>query len=252
MRSVIRSFHAACPLTHTRQRWKVGVIYTRTCSNTPHIWKDASCAFLSGRLSGQPWLKSLFALFVPWDEFVCVCKWCFMPSPGYEALISPAPQRPFNPSFPPHRSSCLHLCGEPLLYLLWSRLCLQQPGVLIASIHYSALLRLYHTPKQHRNKTRLRIGMKCVSADQVVGRWAGGSQDWEVWAFTVHHLLLIALVLRLWASPWSLMHVRNNVFTCSHALCMGREGGCSVVEDPLPTGLVFSVCVCADLHSATL
>lgn len=135
-----------------------------------------------------PWLKSLFALFVPWDEFVCVCKWCFMPSPGYEALISPAPQRPFNPSFPPQtteqdRSSCLHLCSEPLLYLLWSRLCLQQPGVLIASIHYSALLRLYHTPKQHRNKTRLRIGMKCVSADQVVGRWAGGSQDWEVWAF---------------------------------------------------------------------
>lgn len=147
---------------------------------------------------------------------------------------------------------CICAVNPCLLYLLWSRLCLQQPGVLIASIHYSALLRLYHTPKQHRNKTRLRVGMKCVSADQVVGRWAGGSQDWEVWAFTVHHLLLIALVLRLWASPWSLMHVRINVFTCSHALCMGREGGCSVVEDPLPTGLVFSVCVCADLHSATL
>lgn len=78
---------------------------------------------------------------------------------------------------------CICAVNPCLLYLLWSRLCLQQPGVLIASIHYSALLRLYHTPKQHRNKTRLRIGMKCVSADQVVGRWAGGSQDWEVWAF---------------------------------------------------------------------
>lgn len=40
---------------------------------------------------------------------------------------------------------------------------------------------------------------------------------------SARHLLLIAPVLRLRVSPWSLMHMRNNVFACSHALFMGRE-----------------------------
>lgn len=61
---------------------------------------------------------------------------------------------------------------------------------------------------------------------------------------SAHHLLLIALVLRLRVSPWSLMHVRNNVFTCSSCIIHGQGEGYSVVEDPLPTGPVFSLCMC--------
>ncbi len=101
--------------------------------------------------------------------------------------------------------------------------------------------------------------MKCVSVDQVVGE--GG------WRFrkrgrygplSARHLLLIALVLRLRVSPWSLMHAWYNVFTCSSCIMHGQGEGYSVVEDPLPTGPVFSLRVCAlvcgwaDFHSATL
>lgn len=49
---------------------------------------------------------------------------------------------------------------------------------MIDSDHYSALLCLHHALQQHRNKTRLRIGMKCVSVDQVVEEDGGGGGGW--------------------------------------------------------------------------
>lgn len=91
--------------------------------------------------------------------------------------------------------------------------------------------------------------MKCVSADQAVGDgWGWG---WGVprrgryRPLSVRHLLLIALVLRLRVSPWSLMHARNNVFTCSHALCMHREEATVLWRTLCPQVLYFLfVCVC--------
>lgn len=138
------------------------------------------------------------------------------------------------------------------MYLVWSRLSLQHSGTLIASIHYSALLQLYCTLKQHRNKTRLRIGMKCVSADQVVGEgWRRLKRRGRCVPLSVHHILLIVLVLWLWIFPWSLIHAWNNVFTCSSCIMHVQGDDYSVMEDPLPTGPVFSftlyVCLCTYL-----
>lgn len=123
------------------------------------------------------------ALFVPCEMnvFMSVCfeLMFYAPSPGYEALISQLSRDQLTPHFLPRASNRDHsscVC-ESLLYLLWSRLSLQQSGTLIASIHYSALLQLHRTPKQHRNKTRLRIGMKCVSELEQV------EETGEVWAF---------------------------------------------------------------------
>lgn len=79
---------------------------------------------------------------------------------------------------------------------------------------------------------------------------------WEMYGpLSVRHLLLIALVLRL----CRLMHVRNNVFTCSHALCMDREEATVLWRTLCPQVLCFLcvcawvlVCVWADLNSATV
>lgn len=90
--------------------------------------------------------------------------------------------------------------------------------------------------------------MKCVSADQVVGESGGRfRRQGRYGPLSARHLLLIALVLRLRVSPWSLMHARNNVFTCSHALCMGREGATVLWRTLCPQVLCFfflCVCVC--------
>lgn len=104
--------------------------------------------------------------------------------------------------------------------------------------------------------------MKCVSVYQAVGE--GEEELVETGRYgplSVRHLLLIALVLRLRVSPWSLMHARNNVFTCSHAICMGRDEATVLWRSFCPQVLCFLcvcvrvyvyVCVWADLNSATV
>lgn len=127
-----------------------------------------------------------------------------------------------------------------MLYLLWSRLSLQQSDTLIASIHYSALFQLHCTPKLHRNNTRLRIAMKCVSADQVVGEgWWRLRRGGTCGPLCTHHLFLIALVLRLRVSRWSLMHARNNVFTCSSCIMHGPGEATVLWRNLCPQVLCF-------------
>ena len=109
------------------------------------------------------------------------------------------PWSPVNPSFPSHciqpsrsspeRTVCC-LCESDFFSCYTS-----------ASIHYLSLHQLQHTPEQRATKTRLRIGPKCVWADQVVGvhEVGGGVGVWETRRYrplSGCHLLLIAVVLR--------------------------------------------------------
>lgn len=136
--------------------------------------------------------KSLFALFVPCEMnvFVSACLelMFYAPSAGHEALISQLPRDQLTPHFLPRASYGDHsgCVSESLLYLLWSRLSLQQSGSLIASIHYSARLQLHHTPKQHRNKTRLRLAWNVSQRIKWWRRWGGGLGDWGGMSLYLH------------------------------------------------------------------
>lgn len=84
--------------------------------------------------------------------------------------------------------------------------------------------------------------MECVSVDQVVKGGGVFRRRGRYWPLSVLHLLLIALVLRLRVSPWSLMHMRNNVFACSHALCMAWEEATVLWWTLCPRSCVFFFC----------
>lgn len=81
----------------------------------------------------------------------------------------------------------------------------------------------------------------CLSGSSGGGGW-GFCRQGRYGPLSALHLLLIALVLRLRVSPWSLMHMRNNVFACSHALCMAREEATVLWWTLCPRSCIFFSC----------